>query len=92
MDKSAGLTAGAVNGQRVLDSRLRPTYWRRTGYDSAAPGLTYTEDTVGKAETTGNPASLYDTTLEGYSKAGHTYGDALSETERADLLEYLRSL
>ena len=77
----------------VVDSSQRPTYWRRlSGYNTEAPGLLYAEDTVGKAETTGTPATLYDTTLEGYSNAGHTYGDALSETERADLLWYLRSL
>ncbi len=77
----------------VVDSSKRPTYWRRaSGYDSLAPGLNYSEDTVGKADTTGNPATLYDTTLEGYSNAGHPYGDGLSADERADLMVYLRSL
>ena len=35
---------------------------------------------------------IYDTTLPGYSNTGHFYGDSLSEEDRSDLIEYLKSL
>ena len=35
---------------------------------------------------------IYDTTLLGYSNGGHTYGDVLTDDERSDLIEYLKTL
>ena len=35
---------------------------------------------------------LFDTTADGNSNAGHEYGGKLSDEERKDLLEYLKSL
>jgi len=34
----------------------------------------------------------YDTTLPGYGKEGHTYGDHLNASERAEVIEYLKTL
>jgi hypothetical protein len=34
----------------------------------------------------------YDTTLPGYGNEGHTYGDHLSAQERAEVIEYLKTL
>jgi hypothetical protein len=35
---------------------------------------------------------VYDTTRRGQGNGGHTYGDDLTEAERADLIEYLKTL
>jgi hypothetical protein len=35
---------------------------------------------------------IYDTRQPGRSNAGHTFGDALSEQERAAVIEYLKTL
>jgi hypothetical protein len=35
---------------------------------------------------------VFDTTADGNSNAGHDYGGQLNDTERKDLLEYLKSL
>ena len=35
---------------------------------------------------------IYDTTLHGYSNAGHTFGDDLTEAERRALIEYVKTL
>ncbi|RMG57124.1 MAG: hypothetical protein D6722_25405 [Bacteroidetes bacterium] len=74
----------------LLDSRLRPRYWARSGdsaaYDLAAVGWQYTEPDQPKGD------YVYDTTLPGYGKQGHTFGDTLSASERADLLAYLKTL
>ncbi len=44
-------------------------------------------------ETTAQPgSSLFDTSLPGNSNAGHEYGTQLADADRADLLEYLKSL
>ena len=37
-------------------------------------------------------ATLFDTSLPGNSNAGHTYGTALSDADKTNLLEYLKSL
>jgi len=34
----------------------------------------------------------YDTTLHGYSNAGHLFGDGLSTDERRAVIEYLKTL
>jgi mono/diheme cytochrome c family protein len=82
----------------LLDSSTRPAYWTRsfdsTDYDPDALGWNYRELSQGKAEAD-DPAirkRIYDTTLEGYSNAGHTFGDALSESQRRAVIEYLKTL
>lgn len=84
----------------LLDSAKRPQYWTRSygsaaaDYDSDTLGWRYTELPYGKAgaKDPKERKKIYDTRLPGYSNAGHTYGDRLSETERKAILEYLKTL
>ncbi len=83
----------------VLDSTTRPKYWTRNfddtnAYDAQAVGWKFTALDHGQADepVSANRALIYDTTLLGYSNAGHTFGDALSADDRAALLEYLKTL
>lgn len=81
----------------VLDSRQRPTRWMRTGseladYDIARVGFRFTPVDNPSDPNTRAGRLVYDTTREGMGNEGHTYGDFLTDPERSDLLEYLRSL
>ncbi len=74
----------------LLKSSDRPDYWIRSfnsndlNYEKM--GWNYIEETgPGGSET-------YNTTLTGYGNQGHTFGDFLNEDERADLIEYLKTL
>ena len=75
--------------EAVLNSRIRPIYWRRDfehpEYDYSAVGWKYTTDTAGGKQ-------VYNTTLEGYGNYGHTFGDRLSDHERKAVIEYLKTL
>jgi len=74
----------------VLNSSARPAYWSVTGsrnnYDHDKAGLDYTtqESKINKF--------TYDTTLPGYGNMGHEFGDHLSDIQRMDLIEYLKTL
>ncbi len=74
----------------VLNSSLRPTFWRKESsfdnYDHQKMGLKYTSP-QSKVD-----AWTYDTNLVGYGNQGHTFGDHLTEEQRADLIEYLKTL
>jgi mono/diheme cytochrome c family protein len=35
---------------------------------------------------------IYDTTQPGRGNGGHTYGDKLTDEQRSDLIEYLKTL
>ena len=76
--------------ESLLDSRLRPTFWRRDfsslQYDYLKLGWKYEETSRKKDRDT------YDTTLPGYGKSGHTFGDRLTDGERTALIEYLKTL
>ncbi len=48
--------------------------------------------TVGVASKAGDHSSAFDTSLAGNSNVGHRYGTTLAETDKRDLLEYLKSL
>ena len=76
--------------EALLDSRIRPTYWRRDfsslRYDYRKLGWKYEETSKKKDRDT------YDTTLPGYGNGGHTFGDRLNEGERSALIEYLKTL
>jgi hypothetical protein len=82
----------------VLDPTQRPARWRRIGgerdgYDAERVGFRY--EVVSEAPA--NPGSregrlVYDTAREGMSNGGHAFGASLTDAERSDLLEYLRSL
>ena len=81
----------------LLDSSARPTCWSRTfdsnDYNPDDLGWNYTETHCQDAEEDDAiRPTIYDTTLPGYSKAGHTFGDALVERERRALMEYLKTL
>jgi mono/diheme cytochrome c family protein len=82
----------------LLDSGKRPTYWLRDfddpRFDPQTLGWEYRELAGGK-QTIDDPLErkrLYDTTLYGYSNAGHVFGDALSADERRAVIEYLKTL
>lgn len=71
----------------LLNSELRPTYWKKTGdYDYNSVGHAFTE------ETSKIDAFTYDTTLRGYGNGGHTFGDRLTQEERMAVIEYLKTI
>ena len=83
----------------VLDPSRRPTRWRRVGsggeladYDVDRVGFRYEEVSTAPDPNTREGRQVYDTTREGMGNAGHTFGAPLTDAQRSDLLEYLRSL
>lgn len=82
----------------LLESGTRPDYWSRDPdageYDREALGWHYVERDSGKAgaESESGRKKIYDTTRSGYSNAGHTFGDVLTDSERAAVIEYLKTL
>ncbi|MEN8175898.1 MAG: hypothetical protein ABFS23_09055 [Pseudomonadota bacterium] len=84
--------------EALLDSSKRPAYWVRSfdskDFDTAALGWIYEALPHGKAgaQDRVQRKHIYDTTLPGYSNAGHTFGDGLSDTERRAVIEYLKTI
>ena len=80
----------------VLHSSERPAVWSRSenGYDREKVGLEATAfDRVPKTAKTGRDRRHYfNTAANGKSAAGHTFPDELSETEKREVLEYLKTL
>jgi len=76
----------------LLNTRERPRRWRRdhddSSYDLDAVGWPY-EEVDGPMP---DDFSVYDTRVPGYDNRGHIYGDILSDAQRADVLEYLKTL
>lgn len=74
----------------LLRSEERPFFWERarnsTNYNWRRVGWQFAE------KDNGDDRWTYDTTLPGYSKEGHTFGDELQEDERRAVLEYLKTL
>ena len=71
----------------VLNSKIRPTYWRRIAeLDYQKMGWQYQEMAKG-----GNKKT-YDTTLPGYSNQGHDFGDEFTKEQRMAVIEYLKTL
>lgn len=74
----------------LLNSSQRPTYWERSfdtdDYNYEQVGWNY------ELRTAQNNPETYDTTIPGYGNQGHTFGDVLSDTDRSDLIEYLKTL
>ena len=74
----------------LLNSRERPEIWQRTGetddYDFVNVGWNY------KTKKNASGKFVYDTTVPGYGKQGHTFGDKFNEEERKALIEYLKTL
>jgi mono/diheme cytochrome c family protein len=84
--------------EALLDSRKRPTFWRRSfrrrDFDPATLGWKYQALARGKDSEpdAARRKRIYDTTLPGYSNRGHTYGDDLSGFQRNAVIEYLKTL
>lgn len=80
----------------VLHADERPKVWRRTidGYDTTKVGLEIeTFDEVPQhVKTKAERRWYFDTSGFGKSAAGHTFPEALSEDEKAAVLEYLKTL
>lgn len=90
----------------LLNSYERPKYWARyspgAGTERSRSGKTpvgeadeYDHERLGwKVQVRENAKGkfTYDTTLPGYGKGGHTFGDHLSVDERAEVIEYLKTL
>ncbi|MEO5893389.1 MAG: c-type cytochrome [Ferruginibacter sp.] len=78
------------NLETMLNSKIRPTYWRRSfsnpSYNYDTPGWNFeAKDKPGDSE-------VYNTTLKGYGNYGHNFGDRLSGQERKAVIEYLKTL
>jgi hypothetical protein len=83
----------------VLNSKARPTRFTRsfkTGeadYDKERVGWKVTEVAPpGPNVPEFERRKIYDTTLPGRSNRGHTYGDDLTDDDRAAVIEYLKTL
>ena len=79
----------------LLHPESRPTVWRRTKLelDTTKIGLqTEAMPSVPSRLKAGERRWYFDTTQIGKSAVGHDYPNALSEEEKADLLEYLKAL
>lgn len=84
----------------VLSSKARPKLFTRSyrtdeaAYDKAKVG--WKVQVLEKPADPKLPAiehrKVYDTTQPGRSNGGHTYGDDLTDAERADVIEYLKTL
>lgn len=86
--------------QHVLNSKSRPRLYTRSfkteeaDYDKERVGWKITE--LKEPPSDKLPAierrRVYDTTKPGRSNAGHTFGDDLTDEERAAVVEYLKTL
>ncbi len=82
----------------LLNSYERLTYWARyspSGKNPVGEANEFDHERLGwKVEVRDNARGkyIYDTTLPGYGNEGHTYGDHLSAQERAEVIEYLKTL
>lgn len=79
----------------LLHPEERPIVWRRThlSFDTSKVGLQI--ESLDKVPNRLKPEArrrYFDTQLRGKSSSGHDYPNALSETEREELLEYLKTL
>jgi len=82
----------------VLTKAARPKYFRRIGaaeaYDSKDIGFKF-ETLAGPASSDVAPEArrrVIDTTLPGLGNDGHPFGYALSEKEKRQVIEYLKTL
>jgi hypothetical protein len=84
----------------VLNSKARPRYFTRSyrtakeDYDAVKLGwkITVLEQPPDPEMPAAERRKIYDTTLPGRRNTGHTFGDDLTEEERAALIEYLKTL
>jgi mono/diheme cytochrome c family protein len=84
--------------EQVLNSKARKNVWKvrdRNGLDEVRVGLDVEEfDTIPATVTAGWEKRRYIEALPGTSRSnqGHRFGDRLSDTERRDVIEYLKTL
>jgi mono/diheme cytochrome c family protein len=76
--------------ETLLNSKIRPTFWKRNFQNNSYNYQSIGWDYESLKEPNGKKA--YNTTLKGYSNAGHYFGDHLSTDERKALIEYLKTL
>ena len=80
----------------VLHPATRPVVWKRsnTGYDQTKVGLEVEamESLPKKKLSSAERHRHFDTTKRGKSAAGHDFPDVLEDTEKAAVLEYLKTL
>lgn len=82
----------------VLTQEARPKYFRRVGavkeYDAKNLGLKYEELSAPASKDAPAEARrrVVDTTLPGLSNQGHPFGFKLSEKEKRQVIEYLKTL
>jgi hypothetical protein len=82
----------------VLNSKARPTYWKRENFDSShfdesALGWPHQVLAYGQADAeAAERRFIYDTTIVAHANSGHTFGDDLTPGERSAVLEYLKTL
>jgi hypothetical protein len=87
----------------LLESSSRPSRFTRppstdfTHYDQGHVGWKFTEVSADELSSTARRSPfqakfIVDTARFGMSNAGHTFADALSDQERMDLIEYLKTL
>jgi mono/diheme cytochrome c family protein len=87
----------------LLQSSTRPQRFTRppstdfAHYDTNHVGWKFNEVSADELTSTARRSLfqakfIVDTALAGMGKAGHTFGDELSEDERMDLIEYLKTL
>jgi mono/diheme cytochrome c family protein len=82
----------------VLNSKARPTYWKRLDFDSkhfdeVSLGWPFEVMATGQEGTIALDAKhIYDTTKFGQANGGHAFGDHLTGDERRAVIEYLKTL
>ncbi len=85
----------------LLDSKTRPARFTRprsTGfehYDTHHVGWKYTEigsEELARPRSAFEAGFYFDSSRRGLGNQGHTFGDHLTEAERMDLIEYLKTL
>lgn len=82
----------------LLDSSKRPQWWRRVDYDSknfdeTNVGWPWVPLPYGQSDAPEDERKhVYDTTITGHWNTGHTFGDHLTDQEREQVLEYLKTL
>ena len=82
----------------MLDSRRRPRRYLRPpstdfeNYDARDVGWRYVEVPEGQAPDPKDPRRLFDASRHGLGVGGHVFGDKLSEDQRSDVVEYLKTL
>ena len=82
----------------VLNSTARPAVWKRvdlddTHYDEDALGWPWEAPPYSQADAPVEEQKfIYDTSYWSQTNTGHTFGDALTDSERRAVIEYLKTL